>query len=477
MKRRNAFALARRLHVLQVLLAVLLTVAINVAAVALSQRYPLRLDLTANGRYELSEENREFLAALDKQIHFYVLADQEEYARASTYTTYAATLLAQYPLYADVEVTYVDFAADPTFASRYPDLELAQNGIVVECEDRAVALETSDLFEYSYSAQNEIQVSAVGEARLASAIASVLNPVRAHATVLVDNDAQPVEAFCEVLSANGFAVSQGSLALGNIDAECDMLILVAPMSDFTPEQVQALEAWLVNDGQYGRTLFYAADVSQPELPNLEGFLREWGVSVDDGAVFETSAERTSQNQPFFATVEIVEEALAEEFAQQSMPIIAPMARPLTVRFSFQESYTTQTILTFSETSGVRPSDATQDFSAEDAQRRGPIPALVCATLAPDGERASRIYLSGSASLLDSMILEGNAFLNRRFLTALLSQTAQGRSLPNFVGKQISDERVYIPSSTANALGIALAIALPLALVAAGLVFFLRRRRL
>lgn len=196
MKRRNAFALARRLHVLQVLLAVLLTVAINVAAVALSQRYPLRLDLTANGRYELSEENREFLAALDKQIHFYVLADQEEYARASTYTTYAATLLAQYPLYADVEVTYVDFAADPTFASRYPDLELAQNGIVVECEDRAVALETSDLFEYSYSAQNEIQVSAVGEARLASAIASVLNPVRAHATVLVDNDAQPVEAFC-----------------------------------------------------------------------------------------------------------------------------------------------------------------------------------------------------------------------------------------------------------------------------------------
>lgn len=151
MKRRNAFALARRLHVLQVLLAVLLTVAINVAAVALSQRYPLRLDLTANGRYELSEENREFLAALDKQIHFYVLADQEEYARASTYTTYAATLLAQYPLYADVEVTYVDFAADPTFASRYPDLELAQNGIVVECEDRAVALETSDLFEYSYS--------------------------------------------------------------------------------------------------------------------------------------------------------------------------------------------------------------------------------------------------------------------------------------------------------------------------------------
>lgn len=92
-------------------------------------------------------------------------------------------------------------------------------------------------------------------------------------------------------------MSQGSLALGNIDAECDMLILVAPMSDFTPEQVQALEAWLVNDGQYGRTLFYAADVSQPELPNLEGFLREWGVSVDDGAVFETSAERTSQNQP------------------------------------------------------------------------------------------------------------------------------------------------------------------------------------
>ncbi len=477
MKRRNAFALARRLHVLQVLLAILLVIAINVAVAALARRYPLRLDLTANARYELSEESRSFLSSLDKKIHIYVLADEEEYARASTYTTYAATLLAQYPLYADIELTYVDFAADPTFAARYPEIQLAQNGIVVECEGRAVALETSDLFEYSYSAANEIQVSAVGEAQLAAAIAGVLNPVRAHATVLVDNDAQPVEAFTELLRANGFAVSEGSLALGNVDAACDMLILVAPMSDFTQEQVSALEAWLVNGGEYGRTLFYAADVSQPELPNLENFLREWGVSVDDGAVFETSAERTSQNQPFFATVEIDDEALAGELAQESMPIVAPMARPLTVRFAFQESYSTQTILSFSETSGVRPSDASQDFSAADAQRRGPIPALVCASLAPDGAKASRIYVSGSASLLDSTILEGNAFLNRRFLSMLLSPTTQGASLPNFVSKQISDERVYIPSATANTLGIALAIVLPLALIAAGLTFFLRRRRL
>ena len=91
--------------------------------------------------------------------------------------------------------------------------------------------------------------------------------------------------------------------------------------------------------------------------------------------------------------------------------------------------------------------------------------------------ASRIYVSGSASLLDSTILEGNAFLNRRFLSTLLSPTTQGASLPNFVSKQISDERVYIPSATANTLGIALAIVLPLALIAAGLTFFLRRRRL
>ncbi|NLF27564.1 MAG: GldG family protein, partial [Clostridiales bacterium] len=340
----------------EIALVLLLAVAVNVVAVRLSARFPLSLDLTADNRYALSGETRALLGSLDRDVDICVLAAEDSYA-TSTYTEYAAELLKQYPKYGRVSVIYVDFARDPTFAARYPELELPENGLLISSEGRAEVLETADLFEYSYTAANEMQVTSVAEAKLAGTIASVASDSRMKALVLTGNGAQPVEGLQELLKANNFDVREAPLAMGAFDLDADVAILAAPTSDLTGEQVASIEAFLEGGGEYGKSLFYAADVTQPALPNLEALLREWGVAVDDGAVFETSPERTYQSQPFFATVRMVGGALAEEFAGEPAPVIAPMARPLTVRFRFQEGYTTEALLQFSETSGVRPSDA------------------------------------------------------------------------------------------------------------------------
>ena len=474
--KKNMVRSMRLAHGLQIAVVILLVLALNAAAVGLSRRVNFSLDLTANSRYALSDANREFLQGVDQPVNVYVLADRETFSQSSTYTTYVSILLDQYAQYETISLNYVDYTRDPTFASRFPDLNLAENGIVIECEGRATALQLSDLFEYSYSSSEEIQITAIGEARLAAAITDVLMENHARAVVLTGNGAQSVAGLQELLDANGFEVSEASLAMGNVDAQADLLLLIAPTVDLTAEQVSYLETWLKNGGEYGKTLFYAADVTQPELPRLEALIREWGVSVDDGAVFETSADRTSQNQPFFATTQFVDESYAQAFADAGAPIVAPMARPLTLRFSQQEGYSTRTILQFSETSGVRPSDAAQNFSAADATRWGPIPALVESTLTANGN-SSRLYVCASTSLLDSTILEGNAFLNRQFLLKLFSNLTGGMDLSNFVGKKLTDETVHISTSTANTLGIAVAIALPAALFAVGVAVFIRRRRL
>ena len=465
----------------EIALVVLLVVAVNVVAVKLSERYPLSLDLTKDSRYALSDETKALIKSLDRDVDIFVLAAEDSYA-TSTYTEYAAELLKQYPKYGRVSVTYVDFALDPTFAARYPELALPENGLLVASESRAEALETADLFEYSYGAANEIQVTSVAEAKLAEAIASVASDSRMKALVLTGNGAQPVEGLRELLVTNNFDVQEAPLAMGAFDLGADVAILAAPTSDLTAEQISSIEAFLEGGGEYGKSLFYAADVTQPALPNLEALLREWGVAVDDGAVFETSPERTYQSQPFFATVEMAGGALAAEFADEPAPIIAPMARPLTVRFRFQEGYATEALLQFSETSGVRPSDAPQGFTAKDSARSGPIPALVKSTLSVKNretgeERTSSVYACGLVSLLDGKVLSGNAFLNRRYLLKLFGELGEGPDIANLVGTKLTGEAVSLNTSTANALGVALAIALPAALFVAGVVYFLRRRRL
>lgn len=459
----------------QIVVVVFLAIALNVLAVNLSRRAPLSVDLTANSRYALSEASQVFLDDLPNDIRIHVLANQSSFAQASTYTRYASVLLEQYAMAEKVHVDYVDYTRDPTFASKFPNLTLEENGMVIECEDRATAVKLSELFEYSYTSTEEIQVTAVGEARLASAISDVLYAHHARALVLTGNGAQQLEGLREILDVNGFDVSEASLATGNLDSQADLLILAAPTVDLTEEQISALEAWLVNGGDYGKTLFYAADVTQMQLPRLEALLRDWGVEVEDGAVFETSADRTSQNQPFFATAQFVQEDDIQAFADAGAPVIAPMARPLSLRFSHQEAYDTRTLLQFSETSGVRPSDAPENFTAADATQWGPIPVLVESTL--NLGKISRIYVSGSTSLLDSKILGGNAFLNQKYLLKLFSEIGEGMDLSAFTGKALTDERVHIPTSTAGMLGVLLTIVLPLALMALGAMCFIKRRKL
>ena len=94
-----------------------------------------------------------------------------------------------------------------------------------------------------------------------------------------------------------------------------------------------------------------------------------------------------------------------------------------------------------------------------------------------GGEASRIYVSGSTLLLDSTIIGGNVYLNRQYLLRLFSNLGGGTDLTNFTVKKLTDETVHIPTATANVLGVLLALALPCALIAAGIVILVRRRRL
>jgi hypothetical protein len=117
---------ARKRHGRSVMLAVLLclvvaaTYLINAVAYGLSQRYPLSLDLTANAAYEIGPETKSLLGALDKDVDIYVLARPDSYG-INSYFLQMQHIMELYPkMSGHVTLTYIDFAYDPTFASRFP---------------------------------------------------------------------------------------------------------------------------------------------------------------------------------------------------------------------------------------------------------------------------------------------------------------------------------------------------------------------
>jgi hypothetical protein len=242
-----------------------------------------------------------------------------------------------------------------------------------------------------------------------------------------------------------------------------------------------LDDFLINGGEYGKTLFYCADADQPPLPNLAVFLREWGVSVEDGSVFETDESRVYNYQPFYAVADYAEEEFSSLLRIASKPMLVPVSRPLAAIFDHSNNYSVNVLLEFAASAGVRPSNAPSDFAAGDALVRGPIPALVLSRYSivnratGNADAVSNVLVSGSTAMLDSFAVENPGFSNTEYLVKLLSELSGRSDIIPLEPKSFTGAALNLPRLTVNIAGLVFIILIPLVILAAGLVVWIKRK--
>ena len=265
------------LFVVLICLLVVGTFLINLVVVQLSQRFDLTADLTSNTAFKVGDETKALLKNLDKDVLIYVLATEDAFG-GSSYFLQAQRMIEAYPrLSPRVSQTYVDYVFDPTFASRYPDLDLSQGNVLVVSGDRVKQLQLADLFNYTYtdSGNLKIESSRVEEA-LTSAILHVISSDQTRVGILTGNGMADMPAFTRLLSDNNYELSQVNLTLEPLDDTYDLALLLAPQIDLSEDALRKLDAFLYNDGAYGKTLFYTADVTQDTLAQPGNVLGRMG---------------------------------------------------------------------------------------------------------------------------------------------------------------------------------------------------------
>jgi ABC-2 type transport system permease protein len=474
---------SRHLRFLFVVLLCLLvtgTFLVNLVVALLDQRLALTVDLTANAAYQAGEETKALLQRLDRDVEISVLASEDAFT-GNAYLVQAQRMMEQYPrLSSRVRLTYVDYISDPTFAARYPGLTLSQGNVLVTCGDRVKQLQLTDLFNFQSQAGSPTIHSSRAEEALTSAILYVTSEEQVRAAVLVGNGMANMPAFSELLVANNYELSQVSLATDALDDAYDLALLLGPRIDLSEDALRKLDAFLYNDGDYGKTLFYTADVAQESLPNMEVFLREWGIVMGEGAVFETTAARTYQYQPYYPVAEYVDQAYRDRLLDPSAPVLMPLSRPLTLLFETRENLSNQVLLQFTETSGVRPPEAVDSFSVEQAERWGPMPALVLA-----GKRIydttgmtqarSNLVVSASTAMLDAFSIQNTSLSNSEYLLNLLNTLCERTDVVNIRPKSLAGDTLSVTTAQGNTLGILIAGVLPLAILTTGIVIWLARR--
>ena len=469
-----------RLNVLFAILIVLIVAIVfllNAVGHSLSERLPLSADLTSNGSFDIGEDSKEVLSLLDDDIQIYALASKNSYD-GNSYLVQVRKILEQYPKFSKhVNLEFVDFAADPTFTTQYPNLDLSEGDVLVVGPQSVKQIQLANMFNYTYDANQNLQVTGSrAEEAISSAIVSVITEDPVNVSVLTGNavseDRNTLEA---ILVDNNFVVNELDMVTGDFN-NSEILILLAPQQDISEDVLKKIDAFLYNNGEYGRTLIYAADVNQGELPNLDIFLREWGIQIDKGAVFETDENNVYGYQPYYPFTTFTDDTFVTLLKDQSKKVLVPLARPMTRLFEFKDNKTVTQLLEFASTTGVRPENAGENFSTDDATRRGPMPAMLFTTLTVSNDvKPSQVLAVPSVAMFSSTMLGNTSIANREYLIAILNTVTQREDAVSIEPKSLAGNTLTISSATASVWGVILCIIVPVFILAAGILIYLRRR--
>ena len=250
------------------ILGVLLAVILVWVAERATERFGLKFDLTANDRYAISEQSVSWLKKLDQDVKITVLVNEEDMATGSYYIVQAYQNLLEYERNSDrITLEFVDITENPTFVSKYPDLELGAYDIILESGEQKEVLSFQDLYDYDTTGSS-ITASRV-EQKVTGALMSVTSQEKTRIMVLDGYQDTEPSSLTTLLEGNQYEIIRRSLLTEELDDNASAAILFAPQNDLEEDSIRKISAWLDNDGKQGRNLFVFLDPNTGTLLNLE----------------------------------------------------------------------------------------------------------------------------------------------------------------------------------------------------------------
>ena len=124
-------------------IAVVLVIVVNVFVSVLNNKLPLKIDLTSNKMYELSDKTKEYLKNYDTPVDIYILAGESEQDGN------IRTVLDKYATAnKNINVTNINMTSNPTFGKKYvtDGKSLQSNSVIVDGGDKFKTYTMTELY-------------------------------------------------------------------------------------------------------------------------------------------------------------------------------------------------------------------------------------------------------------------------------------------------------------------------------------------
>lgn len=418
------------------------------------------LDMSSTNIYEIGDTSREVIQNLDKDVNIVIVAQEANIdERISRFIERYADLSNH------ISVETIDPVLHPSALETY---DTTENSIVVSCEEtgKQTSFAFSDVIGYdqmSYYYYGQYQETEFdGEGQLTSAIDYVTNEANKKVyTTEGHGEASLSSAVSDLIEKQNFeSETVNLLTEGSVPEDCDLLIIDGPTSDLADDEKDMLTEYMAQGGH----MMILLTASDTQMPNLEEFMGNYGISVLDGYIADM--QNFYQNNPYtiFPTVsggsEITEGIGSDELA------LIMNSKGLSLGDPTEDTVTVEDIMTTSD-SGVQVT--------EDAQTEGNYVLAAVATDEIDDETTAKLTVFGSNSLIDESIT--SAFSNLSNLTIFMNAvTSNFSDVTNISIEPKSLEITYNTVPAAGMYTVMFVIVIPLAVLIFGFVVWMRRRK-
>ena len=459
------------------------TILLNVVVSLMSDKLPgMSIDLTSKGAFQLSETSIKLAQNDKKDLKITFLDDKQSYRSKASSNTYYAQVMAiaeEYGKYNNkISAEYISIVDNPNFENKYPQETLSADNIIVSCGDKYRILDQYDIFNVkSYYSTYSYIASSKAEEAFDGAILSVTSTESTKLAIVEDNSTEDFTYFKNILEQNNYELVSVKLEQEDIPKDAKMLIVFTPEKDFSKTAAKKIRTYLENNKEYGKNMLYIPSSKTYKTPNLDEVLSDWGITVGDGLAYELESSSVyGRNMYDGILCYMGSNAFTSKFDDNSAPVISSYARPITLDSDAE----TQSLLQYSSKSGVCPSDADDSYDFTGNAKGNIIIAGygvngIFANDKKSSDKISTVFVFGSSTMFEKTIL-ASTYSDQKYILAMLSESC-GRvdQEISVEAKELTQYDVQIDNNSASVIGLVCYVGLPIAVICAGLIVFVKRR--
>lgn len=248
------------------------------------------IDLTADKLYTLTDESKEKIKTVDKDVKIYLVEYTEDsslYDLAKQYTKVNEKI--------SVEAVNVTERVD--IAQKY-GIESGNTAVIIESEGKNKILTEDDFYTYDPSTYESIDVT---EEKLTSSIKTIIADdipkayfLSGYSEFSLDSNMTYLSVYLqnEVMEIDTLDI----LVTGKVPDDCDTLVITTPNKDFDDVTTNAIIDY-INSGK-NILWFYGCKTDDTNLPNIQKILDLYGVNkFEKGIIKETDSSKIVLNSP------------------------------------------------------------------------------------------------------------------------------------------------------------------------------------